>query len=209
LNLSLTKKLLTHKSIEMKKPILALIALVFLSFNSYAQDKESQIAPREKMQEITVLGTVTEINKETREITLMNKEGGLMTVTAGEEVERFDEIAVDDVLEFDYYTYMKAEFRAPTEEEKAEPLQMLAEGGKAPENMDPAAVVGAVVKAVVTIEVLNRPNMVATVSGPNGNYVTIPVEDEKLMTELRIGQVLILTYAEAMAVSLKKVSIAE
>ena len=151
-------------------------------------------------------GTVSAINKETRELTLMSKEGGLVTLTAGEEIERFDEIAVDDVLQFDYYTYIKAEFREPTAEELAEPLQMMAEGGKAPEGMDPAAVIGAIAKAVVTIEVINRPNMVVTVKGPNGNYVSIPVEDENLITELKIGEVLILTYAEAMAVSLEKIA---
>jgi hypothetical protein len=154
-------------------------------------------------------GTVTEINAETREITLMGNDGGLMTVTAGEEVERFDEIAVDDVIKFEYFTYLKAEFRDPTPEELEEPLQVVAEAGKAPEGIDPAAVVGAVVKAVVTIEALNRPYMVATVSGPNGNYVSIPMEDEKLMTELHIGEVLILTYAEAMAVELEKVGVEE
>jgi len=156
---------------------------------------------------ILVMGTVTAINPETREITLIGKDGGLMTVTAGEEVERFDEIAVDDIIEFDYYTYIKAEFREPTEEEKAEPVQMLMEAGKATKEMAPAGAVGAVVKAVVTIEALNRPLMLATVSGPNGNYVSIPMEDAEFMTKLHIGQVFILTYAEAMAVSLEKVSI--
>ena len=51
--------------------------------------------------------------------------------------------------------------------------------------------------------------MVATVKGPNGNYVSIPMEDEKLITELKIGEVLILTYGEAMAVSLEKISVTE
>ena len=64
-------------------------------------------------------------------------------------------------------------------------------------------------KAVVTIEALNRPFMVATVSGPNGNFVSIPMEDEKLMTELHIGEVLILTYAEAVAIALEKVGAVE
>ena len=100
---------------------------------------------------------------------------------------------------------MKAEFRQPTEEEVNEPLVVLVEGGKAPEGMDPAAVVGAQVKAVVTIEILNRPSMLATVKGPRGNYTSIPMEDENLMSQLHIGQVVILTYTEAMAVSLEKV----
>jgi len=185
---------------------LAVVALILLSTNAFAQENKERRAPREKSEQVTMQGTVSAINKETREITLMSKEGGLVTLTAGEEIERFDEIAVDDVLQFDYYTYIKAEFREPTAEELAEPLQMMAEGGKAPEGMDPAAVIGAIAKAVVTIEVINRPNMVVTVKGPNGNYVSIPVEDENLITELKIGEVLILTYAEAMAVSLEKIA---
>lgn len=182
----------------------ALLLIAFLSLSANAQEKRPS---REKWDQVSMQGTVTAIDPETREITLMGTDGGLVTLTAGEEVERFDEIGVDDVIKFEYYTYIKAEFRDPTEEEKAEPLQIVAEGGKAPEGVDPAAVVGAVVKAVVTIEALNRPFMVATVSGPNGNYVSIPMEDEELMKELRIGEVLILTYAEAVAVALEKVEI--
>lgn len=183
---------------------IALLVMTFLTVSTYAQEKRPS---REKWDQVSMQGTVTAINAETREITLMGTDGGLVTMTAGEEVERFDEIAVDDVIKFDYYTYIKAEFRDPTPEEEAEPIQMIAEAGKAPEEIDPAAVVGAVVKAVVTIEALNRPFMVATVSGPNGNYVSIPMEDEKLMTELHIGEVLILTYAEAVAVALEKVGV--
>lgn len=181
-----------------------MIAIAFLTFNTYAQDKRPA---REKMQQVSMQGTVTEINAETRGITLMGTNGGLMTVTAGEEVQRFNEIAVGDVLKFEYLTYLKAEFRDPTPEELEAPLQMIAEAGKAPEGMDPAGVVGAVVKAVVTIEALNRPYMIATVSGPNGNYMSIPMEDEKLITELHIGEVLILTYAEAMVIALEKVAV--
>ena len=185
---------------------IVLVVMTSLTFNTYAQDKRPS---REKWDQVSMQGTVTDIDAETREITLMGTDGGLVTITAGEDVERFDEIGVDDVIKFEYYTYIKAEFRDPTPEEVAEPLQMIAEAGKAPEGIDPAAVVGAVVKAVVTIEALNRPFMLATVSGPNGNYVSIPMEDEELMKELHIGEVLILTYAEAVAVALEKVGAEE
>lgn len=162
------------------------------------------MAPREQVSLETAQGRVTAINKDTREITLMKSEGDLLTFTASDSVERFDEIAVGDVIAFEYYTKVKAEFRAPTAEELAEPLVVLVDGGKAPEGMDPATIIGAQVKAVVTIEILNRPFMLATVKGPNGNYMSIKMEDEEFMTKLHIGQVVILTYTEAMAVSLKK-----
>lgn len=188
-----------------KKYSLLLIAIVFLSFNATGQETEDKRPSREKWSLEAMQGTVSAINKETREITLMDSQGGLVTITAGEAVERFDEIEAGDRVNFEYWTYMMAEFREPTAQEIEEPLVVLAEAGKAPEGVAPGAVVGAVVKAVVTVEVLNRPNMLATVQGPRGNYLTIPMEDPKLMEELHIGEVVILTYAEAIAVSLEKV----
>ncbi len=168
------------------------------------QNTENVEPPREKWDLVSMSGTVTNVVKETREITLKGADGELVTVTASAEVKRFDEIALGDILTFEYYTYMKAEFRAPTDEEIAEPLTLLVEAGKAPEGMDPGAAVGAIVKAIVTIEILNRPNMLATVRGPGGNYLTIKMEDEALIQRLSIGQKIILTYAEAIAVSLEK-----
>lgn len=185
---------------------LLLIAFTFTTINLQAQESEDKRPPREKWSLVATEGTVTEIKKETREVTLMGSKGDLVTITADEAVERFDEIAVDDVISFEYWTYMKAEFRKPTAEELEAPLVVIAEAGKAPEGIDPAAVVGAVVKAVVTIEVLNRPFMLATIKGPRGNYMTLQMEDEKLIQELHIGEVLIFTYAEAVAISLKKVN---
>lgn len=149
-------------------------------------------------------GTVINLNSETREVTLMGSEGNLVTVTAGETVERFDEIAVDDVISIEYWTYMLAEFRQPTTEELETPLVVLAAAGKALEGMDPGAVIGDIVKAVVTVEVLNRPFMSVTIKGPRGNYMTIDIEDPALITQLSIGQVVILTYAEAVTIALIK-----
>jgi len=193
----------------LKNYLVVLIVLMFITINVYGQENQDNRPPKEKWSLVVMQGTVTDIVKETREVTLIGPHGDLATITAGEAVERFDEIAVDDVITFEYWTYMMAEFRQPTAEELAEPLVVLAEGGKAPEGMDPAAAVGAIIKAVVSIEVLNRPYMLATVRGPRGNYLTIPMEDKKLIEQLNIGQVVILTYAEAVAVSLTKVNSVE
>jgi hypothetical protein len=166
--------------------------------------KEEAPVVKEKWSELTEKGTVTNIAKESREITIMGSEGNLVTVTVGEAVERFNEIAVGDIITFDYLVYLNAEFRKPTPEELAEPLVIVAEAVKAPETMKPAGALGATIKGVVTIEALNRPFMLATVKGPRGNYLTLPVEDAALLEKLHIGQQLILTYAEATVVSLSK-----
>ena len=187
---------------SLKNFTLVLTAFILLSINAHSQEK---MPAKEKWSMITMEGTVTEIVKETREITLMGPEGGLVTFTADEAIERFDEIAVNDVITFDYWTYMMAEFREPTAAELAEPIVVVADASKTPEGVAPGAAVGAVVRAIVTIEALNRPYMLAVVKGPKGNYLTIEMADAELITKLNIGQVVILTYAEAVAVSLKKV----
>ena len=183
---------------------LTLVFITFLSFPMYGQTTDNTEPSREKASLVSMAGTVATLVKETREITLKGADGELVTMVASDAVKRFDEIEIGDVMTFEYYTYMKAEFRQPTAEELAEPITLIAEGGKAPEGMDPGAAVGALVKAIVTIEILNRPNMLATVRGPGGNYLSIQMEDEALIQRLNIGQKVILTYAEAIAVSLEK-----
>lgn len=181
---------------------LLLTVFTFLSFNVYAQ---SEMSPRERVSLEVIQGVVIEIVQETREITLMGPEGNLVTVTAGDAVQRFNEIGVGDVISFEYLTYLMAEFRQPTPEELETPLVVMVEAGKASPEIDPAAELGAIVKAVVTVEVINRPFMSVTIRGPGGNYMTIDVDDQELLKELNIGQIVILTYAEAVAVSLDKI----
>ncbi len=179
-------------------------AVVFTSCGPKQPVAEVLPEYKERWDSLTVVGKVTDIKKENREVTLMGQNGELMTVTAGDAVERFDEIAAGDYISFGYVRYVKAEFRQPTPEEIANPLALVAEAAKAPQGIDPAGAVGAIVKGIVTIEVLNRPFMLATVKGPQGNYLTLPVEDAVLLEKLHIGQVLILTYAEYKVVALTK-----
>jgi hypothetical protein len=204
-------------SMKMFKTLLSMGLVLFLaSCGGQKENKQESIEITEEVTELredwnvsTVQGNVTAIDAETRVITLMGAEGNLVTVTASDAVERFDEIQVGDVITFDYLVYMMAEFREPTAEELAEPLVVIAEVAKAPEGIAPAGSVGAMVKGIVTIEALNRPFMLATVKGPRGNFLTINLKDPKFIEKLHIGQVVILTYAEATAISLTKVNAAE
>lgn len=188
-----------------KKSIVLLFALLITSQVSFAQEKDNDIPTKELSELVEVQGTITEINKDTREITIIGSKGDLHTITAGPEVERFDEIEVGEVVTFDFYKYVKAEFRKPTEEELAEPLVIIAEAGKTGLDVEPGAAVGAMVKSVVTIQVINLPFMYVNIKGPQGNFTTVHMKDKELIQKLHVGQIVILTYAEAVAVSLTKV----
>jgi len=189
--------------------VVVLIVLGFTTINIFGQETIDRRPPKEKWDYVIIQATVEAIAMATREVTLRGPQGNLVTITVDESVQRFDEIGLHDVVTAEYWTYMKAEFRNPTVEELSEPLVILAEGGKAPEGMDPSAEVGAVVKAVVTIEIINRPDMLVTIKGPMGNYMTIEMVDGELIEQLNVGEVVVLTYAEALALSLEKVNPSE
>ena len=59
-------------------------------------------------------------------------------------------------------------------------------------------------KVVTTIEGLDRSTETITVKGPRGNYLTARVADPSRLTQMRIGENIVVTYTEALAVSLEK-----
>ena len=170
-----------------------------LTINLFAQED------REKFYSEELQGTITALDTESREVTLVGQEGNIVTLIAGDEVERFNELEIGDLIKLEYWIYMMAEFRNPTKEELAEPLVIIAEAGKVDLDLPPGAAIGALVKAVVTVEVINRPFMDVVVQGPQGNFMTIPVEDPSLIEMLNVGKVVILTYGEAMALYIEKI----
>ena len=185
--------------------ILMVTVIMVLSTAAFAQEGTERRPMRERWEELTIKAVIEAVDPEKREVLLRGPEGNLMTVTAGENVKRFNEIEVGDMVTAQFWTYLKAEFREPTEAEKTEPLVVLAGWGKAPKGKPPGAVVGRTIKAVVSIEIINRPDMFVTVRGPRGNYVSIPVEDNDLITQLNVGEVGILTYTEAVVLTLEKI----
>lgn len=191
------------KSITNNWRFLALFLI--LAQVGFAQVKDSVLEDKEVRELVEMKGTITAINNETRVVTIMGSKGELHTVTAGEEVKRFNDIEVGDVVTFSFYKYLKAEFREPTAEELKNPLVIATEEDEAKANMKPGAVVGAIVQAVVTIQVINLPFMYVNIVGPNGNFTSIQMKDKELIQKLHVGQVVILTYAEAMALTLEKV----
>ena len=182
----------------MKKQTLLSIALL-LTMNLFAQEDREMFYSEE------LQGTITALDTESREVTLVGQEGNIVTLIAGDEVERFNELEIGDLIKLEYWIYMMAEFRNPTKEELAEPLVIIAEAGKVDLDLPPGAAIGALVKAVVTVEVINRPFMDVVVQGPQGNFMTIPVDDPSLIEMLNVGKVVILTYGEAMALYIEKI----
>jgi len=153
---------------------------------------------------VSVTATVTAIDHKTREVTLKGPSGDSVTFIAGPEVKRLDEVNVGDLVTADYYMSFVAELREPTAEEKEHPLEFTEVGGRAKEG-EPAAAGARQLKAVTTIEALNRPAQTVTVTGPYRRYLlTARVADPSRLEQLRIGQTVVITFTQAVAVSVEK-----
>jgi hypothetical protein len=181
--------------------IAALVVCLMSSAVAYAQTP----APKTygKAQLVSVTAKVEAINQTTREVTLKGPLGNVVTFTVDKRVTRLNEVKVGDEVIADYYVSWAAEFRAPTAEEKAKPVSVQAEMAKAPAGTEPAAGALRIIKSVVTVEGLDRPTKSLTVSGQAG-LATVQVEDVAALSKLRLGDTIVVTYTEALAVSLQK-----
>lgn len=153
----------------------------------------------------TVTASVESINLTNREVTLKGPMGNTVTFTADPKIKRLDEVKVGDFVRADYFISVAAEVRKPTAEEEKEPLMMVEDSAKSPAGATPAAVAARRFKVVTTIEGLDRPTRTVTVKGPHGNYLTARVADPSRLTQVRIGETIVITFTEAVAISLEKV----
>jgi hypothetical protein len=153
---------------------------------------------------LTVSAEVTALNPATREITLKGADGNEMTVVAGENIKRLDEVKVGDFVRVDYLASVAAEVRKPTEEEAAHPLVIMDVAGRASKEAAPAGGIARRFKVVTTIEALDRRDETVTVKGPLGRYLTVRVADPARLTKVHIGETIVVVYTEAMALSLEK-----
>ena len=161
--------------------------------------------PGEITQMISVTATVAAIDMNTRELTIVNLEGQAITFLVDEEVQRLDEFKRGDKIKVDYYVSLASEIREPTAEEKENPLVMIAGAGKASDDTAPAAAGLRQFKAVVTIVGIDRSAEMVTLQGPRGNYLITRVLHPSRLEKVKVGDTVIVTYTEAMAVSLEKV----
>lgn len=153
---------------------------------------------------VSLTASVEAIDQASREVTLKGPLGNSVTFTVDQRVKRLNEIKVGDLIRADYYVSFAAELRKPTAAEKKTPFVMLDAAGKAPPGTSPAAGGLRRFKVVTTVEGLDRPTETVTVKGPRGNFLTARVADPARLTQMRIGETIVVTYTEALAISLEK-----
>lgn len=178
-------------------------ALAF-SFAAQAQDKPLHNMSVEDEILVSATATVQAVDVEKRELTLKGPLGNVETLRVDPAVKRLNEIKVGDDVTAKYYVSIAGELREPTAEEKRNPLTIVEGAAKAPKSASPAAGGLRVIRVVATVEGLARPTRMVTLKGPRGNYMDVRARDVKRLEKLHLGDTIVVTFTEALAVSVEK-----
>ena len=177
-----------------------------LALSALAQETKSASPPlsAERTILVTVTAKVEAIDQAKRAVTLKGPLGNVVSFIVDERVKRLSDVKVGDEVTADYYVSLAGELRAPTEEEKKTPLTILEGGARAPKGTAPAGGGLRAFKVVATVVGLDLPTQSVTLEGPLGNSGSIRAEKVENLKQLRLGDTVVVTYTEALAISLKK-----
>ena len=146
--------------------------------------------------------TITAIDAAARTVTLKAKSGETQTFKVGPDVQRFDEFAVGDVIKIEYEQGLALEFQ-PAGAENV-PVTAMATGGRAEKDQAPGAAAAAGVRGTVTVTKIDTAKRLVSFTGPGGNVYQVKAGPKVQLEKLKVGDKLLATYVEAVAIKLEK-----
>jgi hypothetical protein len=151
-----------------------------------------------------VVAEIVDINLETREVTLRNDEDVNVTIVAPEIVTRLEDHSIGDMLVVEYLSSIAGEVREPTEAELATPWVELTRDAVDFDVTHPAIGSARQYRSVATIKDLNRATRTAVIEDALGRSHTIRDVKPEKFDEVSVGDVGIVVFTEAVAVSIQR-----
>jgi hypothetical protein len=194
---------------SMKKGLIAAVAVVLMlavSTGVFAQATQGA-APAErpkvvKEMEAVMTATVVAIDLQKRIVTLKGPEGEVRDIKVGEEAVNLPQVKVGDLVTVKFYESIAVEVIKPgtamgagekTAIVRAKPGEM--PGGMAARQVSVTAIITAIDKQKSTM----------TLKGPEGKLAVVKVQDPTNLEKVKVGDELMITYTEALAISVEHV----
>jgi Cu/Ag efflux protein CusF len=150
---------------------------------------------------VTATATVKAVDQKTRRVTLRRADGSLIKFTAGDNVRNLAQVKVGDEVTVNYYESLAYEVLKPGE---AAPGAAIAEDvQRAKLGAKPGAAGARVTTVTVTITAINKAAGTVTLQDPDGDASTIKVRYPEKLDRVAVGDLVQLTYTEAVAVSVE------
>lgn len=161
------------------------------------------IAPQGEavLSSVTVVATVTKIDYKTRAVTIKTADGQEASFVAGAAVKNFDQVKAGDVVNATYTEAVAYEVRKSGKSAGAE---MTVAAATAKPGAKPAGVAGQQTTLTVAIAAIDIKVPSITFKGPGGQTRMVKVRDPAKLQGVSVGDVVDLTYAEAIAIKVEK-----
>ena len=144
---------------------------------------------------------VVSVEKKTRTLSLKGPKGGVMDVVASKDVKNFNQIKVGDLVVVRYMQSLALELQPV--KTGASGISVTEGAGKAEPGKRPA--VGAVreIQAIAKVTAIDQNAKTISLTGPRGNTVTLDVQNPEHFKVVKMGDEVLVTYTEAVAVSVE------
>jgi len=183
-----------------------IFALSFVGTVS-AQEKKAESASAGKkpsvykQQVVTGTATVEAIDLEKRIVTLRRADGNIFDLIVGPEVRNLPQVKVGDEVVVKYYQSIAVQVTKPGAAEGSQVKEAVA---RAKPGEKPGGVIAKQVTVTATVEKIDKKKMIATLKGAEGKVVDVKVRNPKNLENVNVGDQVVITYTEAMAVSVEK-----
>ena len=153
-----------------------------------------------KQRAAEMTATVTAIDLPKRLVTLKGPKGETRTITVGPEARNLDQVKVGDLVTVKYYESLAVEVIKPGTAAGAGESSAIVRSK--PGEM-PGGMAARQVTTTATITAIDKKKNTLTLKGPEGNTVIAQVEDPKNLKKVKVGDELMITYTEALAISVE------
>lgn len=155
-------------------------------------------------QAITMTATVKKIDLKNRRVTLEGPSGKPVTVTVSDAVRNLPQVKVGDVVAATYYQSVAYEVKKPGE---ATPGVSVAEGAeRAKLGERPGGGAARVTTITATITGIDKSNGTVTLTGPDGDPVTVKARNPDNLNKVKTGDLVEITLTEALAIDVHPAS---
>lgn len=150
---------------------------------------------------VQVKGTIAAIDKDAKTVTLKGPKGRTLTLDV-QDPQKLEAVKVGDPVVATYMEAVAFQIKKPGTATPGTTVQETRVSSKPGET--PAGAIGQEVTVTATITAIDKKGGTVTIKGPQGNSETIKAKDPKNLDLVKTGDMVEITYARALAVTLDK-----
>jgi len=188
---------------------LAVALILSLAAGGWASDKAMKSGQKKAPPEwktstmVEETATVEAVDQKTRMVTLKGAKGNEITFKAGPEVRNLAQVKVGDVVRVSYYEAL--DIRVLKEGEQPPATGEVSTMARAKKGEMPGGVAGSATTVVVKITAIDMKAKTVLLEGEDGNSVTITPRPPDRLKKVKVGDRLVVTYTEAIAINVERV----